>query len=81
VSVLASMLPLEGAEQTLFAFVALSAWAVGTSVGPLSGINLSLQGRYGVSGYHMMKNNLIYAAALSSGVVVMISLLGAWLNV
>jgi hypothetical protein len=29
----------------------------------------------------MMKNNLIYAAALSSGVVVMISLLGAWLKV
>ncbi|MGY4876399.1 hypothetical protein ACLUEY_00770 [Vreelandella aquamarina] len=79
VSVLASMLPLEGHEQTLFAFVALSAWAVGTSVGPLSGINLSLQGRYGVSGYRMMKNNLLYAAALGSGAVVMISLLGIWL--
>ncbi len=47
VSVLASILDLSGGEQTLFAFVALSAWAVGTSVGPLSGINLSLQGRYG----------------------------------
>ncbi|WP_235039527.1 hypothetical protein [Vreelandella profundi] len=65
VSVLASMLNLHNGEQTLFAFVALSSWAVGTSVGPLSGINLSLQGRYGVSGYRMMKNNLPYAAVMS----------------
>ncbi|WP_249978521.1 hypothetical protein [Vreelandella olivaria] len=65
VSVLASILNLQGGEQTLFAFVALSAWAVGTSVGPLSGINLSLQGRYGVSGYRMMKDNLLYAAIMS----------------
>ena len=65
VSVLASILNLHNGEQTLFAFVALSSWAVGTSVGPLSGINLSLQGRYGVSGYRMMKNNLPYAAVMS----------------
>ena len=65
VSVLASILNLQSGEQTLFAFVALTSWAVGTSVGPLSGINLSLQGRYGVSGYRMMKNNLLYAAIMS----------------
>lgn len=65
VSVLASVLNLQSSEQTLFAFVALSSWAVGTSVGPLSGINLSLQGRYGVSGYRMMKSNLFYAAMMS----------------
>lgn len=65
VSVLASMLNLQEGEQTLFAFVAVSSWAVGTSVGPLSGINLSLQGRYGVSGYRMMKNNMLYAAVMS----------------
>lgn len=78
VSVLASMLNLASGEQTLFAFVALSAWAVGTSVGPLSGINLSLQGRYGVSGYRMMKNNLLYAAVmslLSLGAIAGVSLL------
>ncbi|GEN29383.1 hypothetical protein HVA01_30290 [Halovibrio variabilis] len=78
VSVLASILNLQNGEQTLFAFVALSAWAVGTSVGPLSGVNLSLQGRYGVSGYRMMKNNLLYAAVmslLSLGAIAGISLL------
>ena len=79
VSVLASMLELEGSRQTLFAFVALASWAVGTSVGPLSGINLSLQGRYGVSGGVMMRHNLGYAAALSALVVGAILLLDAWL--
>jgi hypothetical protein len=79
VSVLASMLELEGSRQTLFAFVALASWAVGTSVGPLSGINLSLQGRYGVSGMAMMRHNLGYAGALSTLVVAAIVLLDAWL--
>ncbi len=79
VSVLASMLELPGSRQTLFAFVALAAWAVGTSVGPLSGINLSLQGRYGISGGVMMRHNLGYAAALSALVVGAIILLDAWL--
>ena len=79
VSVLASMLELSGDRQTLFAFIALAAWAVGTSVGPLSGINLSLQGRYGVSGTRMMRHNLGYAAALSALVVGGILLLDAWL--
>ncbi|QHD49612.1 hypothetical protein [Vreelandella aquamarina] len=80
VSVLASILDLSGGEQTLFAFVALSAWAVGTSVGPLSGINLSLQGRYGVSGYRMMKDNLPYAAMMSLLSLGAIAGLGAWLG-
>lgn len=81
VSVLASTLTLEGAEQTLFAFVALAAWAVGTSVGPLSGINLSLQGRYGMSGYRMMRHNLLYAAVMSAFVLVAIALLATWLTI
>ncbi len=69
VSVLASVLDLPAGDQTLFAFVALSAWAVGTSVGPLSGINLSLQGRYGVTGTHMMRHNLGYALVMALLVV------------
>ena len=77
---LASVLNLSSAEQTLFAFVALSAWAVGTSVGPLSGINLSLQGRYGVSGYQMMKNNLPYAAMMSLLSLGAIAGLSVWLG-
>ncbi|SEK48132.1 hypothetical protein [Halomonas daqiaonensis] len=79
VSVLASMLDLDAGRQTLFAFVALASWAVGTSVGPLSGINLSLQGRYGVSGTAMMRHNLGYAAVMALLVVVSIIGLDAWL--
>jgi hypothetical protein len=79
VSVLASVLELGGDRQTLFAFVALASWAVGTSVGPLSGINLSLQGRYGVSGSEMMRHNLGYAGAMTALVVMAIVILDAWL--
>lgn len=79
VSVLASMLDLEPARQTLFAFVALASWAIGTSVGPLSGINLSLQGRYGISGYRMMRHNLRYALAMSGLVVATLLVLDGWL--
>jgi hypothetical protein len=79
VSVLASMLDLETSQQTLFAFVALAAWGVGTSVGPLSGINLSLQGRYGISGTRLMRHNLGYAGMLSTLVVAAILVLDAWL--
>ncbi|WP_136247634.1 hypothetical protein [Halomonas borealis] len=77
VSVLASVLDLAASEQTLFAFTALAAWAVGTSVGPLSGINLSLQGRYGVSGTLMMRENLRYALIMAALVVAMIAWLAA----
>lgn len=78
VSVLASMLDLEPARQTLFAFVALASWAVGTAVGPLSGINLSLQGRYGISGYRMMRHNLGYALVMSGLVVATLLVLDGW---
>ncbi|TGG93619.1 hypothetical protein E4656_10330 [Natronospirillum operosum] len=78
ISVLASMLQLSAQEQTLFAFVALGAWAIGTSVGPLSGINLSLQGRYGISGFVMMRHNLVYALSLLVLVLAAIALTGRW---
>ena len=74
ISVLASVIDLASeTQQTLFAQACLAAWAVGTSVGPISGINLSLQGRYGVSGGLIMRHNLGYAAIMS--VLVIVSLL------
>lgn len=75
VSTLASMLDLEGSRYTLLAFVALASWAVGTAVGPLSGINLSLQGRYGINGYRTMRLNTPYALVMSLAVVAGILLL------
>ncbi|MGB8711760.1 MAG: hypothetical protein WCD50_01365 [Onishia taeanensis] len=77
ISTLASVLNLESANQTLLGVVALSAWAVGAAIGPLSGINLSLQGRYGTSGGMMMRHNLVYALVMSLGVCLAIGLLAA----
>lgn len=79
VSTLASMLDLEGSRYTLLAFVALASWGVGTAVGPLSGINLSLQGRYGTNGYRTMRLNLPYALVMSLAVVAGILLLDSQL--
>ena len=55
--------------------------SVGTAVGPLSGINLSLQGRYGISGYRMMKHNLHYALVMSALVLVAIACLAQAVSV
>ncbi|MFC3283793.1 hypothetical protein [Litchfieldella rifensis] len=79
VSALASMLDPDTTNHTLLGFVSLAAWAVGAAIGPLSGINLSLQGRYGVNSYHIMKFNIPYALAMSCLVFGAIALLDATL--
>ncbi|WMC09774.1 hypothetical protein PU634_11690 [Oceanimonas pelagia] len=56
-------------NHTLLALVFLSSWAVGTATGPLSGINLAFQGRYGLDSFRIMRWNLGYAAAMSALVV------------
>lgn len=75
ISTLASVLNLESATQPLLGVVALTSWAVGAAIGPLSGINLSLQGRYGTSGGMMMRHNLVYALVMSLGVCLAIGIL------
>ena len=72
----AVLMPLEP-NHTLLALVFLSSWAVGTSTGPLSGINLAFQGRYGLDSFRIMRWNLGYAAAMSALVVVAIFVLAA----
>ncbi len=60
-------------DHTLLALVFLSSWALGSAVGPLSGMNLAMQGRYGVDSFQIMRWNLGYIAAMSIFVV-----LGIW---
>lgn len=67
-------------NHTLLALVFLSSWAVGTPTGPLSGINLAFQGRYGLDSFRIMRWNLGYAAAMSALVVVAIFVLAALLG-
>ncbi|MDP5292600.1 hypothetical protein Q9290_09920 [Oceanimonas sp. CHS3-5] len=75
----AVLAPLEP-NHTLLALVFLSSWAVGTSTGPLSGINLAFQGRYGLDSFCIMRWNLGYAAVMSvlvvAGIFVLAALLG-----
>ncbi|GGX93201.1 hypothetical protein GCM10007160_20920 [Litchfieldella qijiaojingensis] len=75
VSALASMLDPDTTNHTLLGFVSLAAWGVGAAVGPLSGINLSLQGRYDISGYRLMKLNIPYALMMSCLVFAAIALM------
>ncbi|EPC03641.1 hypothetical protein L861_19085 [Litchfieldella anticariensis FP35 = DSM 16096] len=77
VSALASMLDLDTTNHTLLGFVSLAAWGVGAAIGPLSGINLSLQGRYGINGYRLMKLNIPYALMMSCLVFAAIALMDA----
>lgn len=72
VSTLASLLDIGSVNHTLLGLVALSAWGVGAAIGPLSGINLSLQGRYGTNGYRIMQNNIVYALLMSCCICVAI---------
>ncbi|QEA40363.1 hypothetical protein FGL86_15620 [Pistricoccus aurantiacus] len=79
ISTLAAMLDMTTTNPTLFAYVALTCWGVGSALGPLTGINLSLQGRYGVNGFEMTKRNLWYAAGMSLVILPSFALMAAWL--
>ncbi|SBS34899.1 hypothetical protein MAQ5080_03009 [Marinomonas aquimarina] len=74
ISLMSSMVPFDDANNTLLAFVALCAWAVGTTISPLSGINLSVAGKYTVDNFKLAKANLLYGAIMSLCVA-----LGMWL--
>ncbi len=47
-------------DPDLLALVFVFAWGLGIAVSPLSGLNLALQGRFGVPGLAMMKWNALY---------------------
>lgn len=74
------LMPLEP-DHTLLALVFLSSWAVGTASGPLSGINLAFQGRYGIDSFAIMRWNSSYLILMSACVVAAIWLLARMLGV
>lgn len=53
-------------NQTLLAMTFLMSWALCVSTSPISGINLALHGRYGVSGREIFSWNLPYAIKMYS---------------
>lgn len=52
-------------DPTLLAMVFLTAWSFGTLTGPLSGLNLAIQGRYGIDSFRMMRLNLRFMLCMS----------------
>jgi len=65
-------------DPTLLAFIFLASWAIGAAVGPLSGMNISIQGTYNISSQKILRWNFRYAVLLSSLVVGMIFVLDFW---
>ena len=51
-------------NQTLLAMTFLMSWALGVATSPVSGMNLTLHGRYGVSGQAVFEWNLPYAVKM-----------------
>jgi len=72
------VLPLDP-EPTLLAFIFLSSWSIGAAVGPLSGMNISIQGTYNISSQKILGWNFQYAILLSMLVVGMIFVLDYWM--
>lgn len=70
ISIMSSMVPYTEVNNTLLAFVSISAWGVGTAISPLSGVNLSIGGKYEVDSYQLARINLKYGASMSVIVVI-----------
>ena len=58
----------------LLAMSFLAAWTLGNTAGPLSGMNLALQGRYGLNGLHTLRWNAGY-----TGLMLLLTAPALWL--
>ncbi len=67
-------------NQTLLAITFLMGWSIGVAVSSISGINLSLQGRYNVSASAAFKWNLPYAMRMYGFASVLLVLTSYMLN-
>lgn len=65
-------------DQNLLAMVFLMAWGIGVACNPLSGLALSLQGRYGISGRQFLRWNLGYGLKMVLAGVIVLWLYAAW---
>jgi len=67
-----------GANHTLLAMMFLMSWAIGVAISPVSGVNLAMQGRYGLSSIDVFRWNLPYAIKMyfvASAILISISYL------
>lgn len=75
ISLMSSLIPASNVDNTLLAFVSLSSWAVGTAISPLSGINLSIAGKYGIDNFQLARSNWLYGAMMACIVAVAMMIL------
>jgi hypothetical protein len=67
-------------EPTLLALVFVQSWAIGLAAGPMSGIHLALQGRYGLSSSQLARGNLRYCLQAYVVAVVWLAVVGSVLG-
>ena len=60
IAAVASVLGPVISEPTLFALAGTIAWGAAAAVGPISGLNVFLAGRFGISGFEVARRNLPY---------------------
>jgi len=68
-------------EPTLLALVFVQSWAIGLAAGPMSGIHLALQGRYGLSPGQLARNNVRYCLQAYGAAVIWLAVVGSVLGV
>ena len=68
-------------EPTLLALVFVQSWAIGLAAGPMSGIHLALQGRYGLSAAQLARANVRYCLQAYAAAVVWLAVIGSVLGV
>jgi hypothetical protein len=61
-------------EPLLLALVFVQSWAIGLAAGPMSGINLAIQGRYGISSSLLAKLNLRYCVQAYCAAVIWLTM-------
>lgn len=68
-------------EPTLMALVFVQSWAIGLAAGPMSGIHLAMQGRYGIPASVLARGNIRYCLEAYGMAVVWLGLVGACVGV
>lgn len=68
-------------EPTLLALVFVQSWAIGLAAGPMSGIHLALQGRYGLSPGKLARGNVRYCLQAYAVAVVWLAVVGSVMGV
>lgn len=64
IAALATLLEPSQPDPTLFALAAVISWGSSAAVGPISGLNVYLSGRFGLDGFRIARHNLRYVAAV-----------------